>query len=397
MSCIVVGLSGGVDSSVAALLLKQQGHDVIGIYMRNWNDASVTINNECPWVDDSTDAQLIADQIGIPFQTLDFSEDYKSRIVNYMFREYEAGRTPNPDVLCNREIKFDLFLKAAQLLNADFVATGHYCRKDEIVKDGKIHYRLLSGADGNKDQSYFLCQLTPEQLAFAMFPIGHLQKAEVRAIAAKNNLITADKKDSQGLCFVGKVRLPEFLQQQLKPKQGDVFEVDANMEQYRILKAPLPPLTPESLHHLCKPYSYSIADAVRIGHHQGAHFYTVGQRKGLGIGGQRIPLFIVHTDTTANQIFVGSGHDFPGLYRRGLFIPKDKVHWVRRDSTLSPGNEAEFSVRVRYRQPLATAKLIALEGGVYIVFTNPMWGVTPGQFAAWYDGDELIGSGVIEG
>jgi tRNA-specific 2-thiouridylase len=397
MARIVVGLSGGVDSSVAALLLKEQGHEVIGIFMRNWNDESVTLNNECPWVDDSTDAQLIADQLGIPFQTLDFSAEYKKRIVDYMFREYEAGRTPNPDVLCNREIKFDIFLKAAQMLHADFVATGHYCQKSETQTPKGTLYHLIAGADPNKDQSYFLCQLTPQQLRYALFPIGHLQKSEVRALAKKHGLITADKKDSQGLCFVGKVRLPDFLQQQLKPKNGKVFQVAADMPQYEILKAPIPALLPHQLHRYTAPYTYAPQQAHEIGSHRGAHFYTVGQRKGLGIGGKEIPLFIVHTDTSNNSVFVGAGHDFPGLFRRGLFVPAKEVHWVRPDLALTPGQQASYRVRVRYRQPLANALLICTEEGVHLLFEKPMWGVTPGQFAAWYAGDELIGSGVISG
>lgn len=211
MKTVVVGLSGGVDSSVAAHLLKEQGYNVIGLFMKNWHDDSVTISDECPWLDDSNDAMLVAEKLEIPFQTVDLSEEYKERIVDYMFREYELGRTPNPDVLCNREIKFDVFLKIALSLGADFVATGHYCRKSVTDSGSKsIEYRLLSGLDSAKDQSYFLCQLSQEQLAKTLFPIGELTKPEVRKIAQDLSLVTADKKDSQGLCFIGKVRLPDF-------------------------------------------------------------------------------------------------------------------------------------------------------------------------------------------
>lgn len=394
MARIVVGLSGGVDSSVAALLLKEQGHEVIGIFMRNWNDESVTINHECPWIDDSTDAQLIADQLGIPFQTLDFSSEYKNRIVDYMFREYQSGRTPNPDILCNREIKFDIFLKAAQMLHADYVATGHYCQKTSTDTPNRTVYQLLAGKDSNKDQSYFLCQLTQQQLQYALFPIGHLRKPEVRNIAQKHGLVTANKKDSQGLCFIGKVRLPDFLQQQLKTKPGKVFEVSANMPQFQILKTAF---TPDRLDVFTSPYIYNSEQTTYIGEHNGAHFYTIGQRKGLGIGGQDIPLFVVHTDTVNNELFVGRGHDFPGLFRRGLFIPVRDIHWVRPDCELKPGETAQYRVRVRYRQPLGNANLFRTQDGLHIVFEIPVWGITPGQFAAWYKENELIGSGVIGG
>jgi tRNA-specific 2-thiouridylase len=213
---VVVGLSGGVDSSVAALLMQQAGHEVIGIFMRNWNDASPTLEQECPWIEDSNDALLVAEKLGIPFQVLDLSQEYKVRIVDYMFAEYQAGRTPNPDVLCNREIKFDLFLEAARRLGADFIATGHYAR---VEQDDQARYRLRAGLDAGKDQSYFLCQLSQDQLSKALFPIGGLQKSEVRRLAAEAGLVTAAKRDSQGLCFIGHVRLPDFLQQQLKPRE----------------------------------------------------------------------------------------------------------------------------------------------------------------------------------
>ena len=220
MKRVIIGLSGGVDSSVAAYLLKEQGYEVIGLFMKNWHDDSVTISKECPWLEDSNDAMLVADKLGIPFQVVDLSEQYKERIVDYMFREYEMGRTPNPDILCNREIKFDVFMEIALGLGADFVATGHYCRRDVLEIQGKKIYRLLAGKDANKDQSYFLCQLSQHQLSRSLFPIGELTKTEVRKIASDQGLVTAEKKDSQGLCFIGKVRLPEFLQQILMPKEG---------------------------------------------------------------------------------------------------------------------------------------------------------------------------------
>ncbi|UTW62106.1 tRNA 2-thiouridine(34) synthase MnmA [bacterium SCSIO 12741] len=397
MKRVVVGLSGGVDSSVTALLLQQQGYEVIGMFMRNWHDNSVIISEECPWVEDSTDAQLIAEQLGIPYQVIDLSEEYKERIVDYMFREYEAGRTPNPDVLCNREVKFDLFLKAALQLDADYVATGHYCRKETMEIEGKPVHRLLAGLDPNKDQSYFLCQLNQEQLSRALFPIGHLQKSEVRKLALEAGLVTADKKDSQGLCFIGKVRLPEFLQQQLKPKSGEVLEVEANLEQYSQQFDRKEEYNQAELVAMSRPYSYENQEAdYRIaGKHNGAHYFTVGQRKGLGIGGTTEPLFVLHTDTVANKVYTGQGHDHPGLYRKGLFIPTNDVHWVRDDLALEPGESRRYDLRIRYRQPLVGGKLFCESEGLYLIFDEPMWGITPGQFASWYQGEELIGSGVI--
>lgn len=388
MKRVVVGLSGGVDSSVAAYLLKKQGYEVIGMFMKNWHDDSVTISNECPWLDDSNDAMIVAQHLGIPFQAIDLSEQYKKRIVDYMFAEYERGRTPNPDVLCNREIKFDVFLDAALKLGADFVATGHYCRKDEIQKDGKVIYRLLAGKDPNKDQSYFLCQLKQEQLAKALFPIGELLKPAVRAIAKEIGLVTADKKDSQGLCFIGKVHLPDFLQQQLKPKKGKAIEVAASASVFS--KG-----TSDDLEYLSVPYDLSPEIGKEIGEHNGAHYYTIGQRKGLNIGGQPRPLFVIGTDTTENIIYMGLGEDHPGLYRKGLFIPASDEHWIRTDLKLPAGQTATFKARIRYRQPLENCSLHKKEEGLYIIFDKSQRGVTPGQFAAWYDGEELIGSGVI--
>lgn len=396
MAKVVVGLSGGVDSSVAAYLLKEEGHEVIGMFMKNWHDTSVTISDECPWIDDSNDAMLVAESLGIPFQTIDLSETYKKRIVDYMFSEYEAGRTPNPDVLCNREIKFDVFLKAAMQLGADYVATGHYCRKAEIDTDkGKI-YRLLAGKDGNKDQSYFLCQVNQEQLAKALFPIGHLNKSEVREIAAKTGLATAEKKDSQGLCFIGKVRLPDFLQQELKPKKGDIIEIDRHSTLFSSAVPGSGNSVPESgPEALCKAVVYKPQDGTKAGEHNGAHYFTIGQRKGLNIGGKAEGMFVLATDTKTNTIYVGMGEDHPGLLRKGLFIPEKDIHWIRQDLEMKTGETREYLVRIRYRQALVKASLQRKSEGIYIVFDKPAKAIAAGQFAAWYSGDELIGSGVI--
>lgn len=392
---VVVGLSGGVDSSVTAYLMQQQGYDVIALFMRNWNDESVTINNECPWVDDSNDALIVAEQLGIPFQVIDLSATYKDRIVDYMFSEYEAGRTPNPDVLCNREIKFDIFLKTALSLGADYVATGHYCRKEEEIIDGKTVYKLLAGKDNNKDQSYFLCQLTQEQLKYALFPIGDLQKSEVRAIAAEAGLATAAKKDSQGLCFIGKVRLPEFLQQQLTPKEGDVIEIPAELPLYQHHTYTYDQVDTAQLPELAKSIDYTKEMGKVVGKHKGAQFFTIGQRKGLGIGGYDLPILIIGINTKDNHVYVGKGEDHTGLNRPALFISKNEMHWVREDLKLEDGQSKTYQLRIRYRQPLENACLYQTEEGLYIVFENLQRGIAPGQFAAWYENDELIGSGVI--
>ncbi len=394
MKRVVVGLSGGVDSSVAAYLLMEQGYEVIGLFMKNWHDDSVTISNECPWLEDSNDALLVAEKLGIPFQTVDLSEQYRERIVDYMFNEYEQGRTPNPDVLCNREIKFDVFMKIALSLGADYVATGHYCRKGTVEKDGKEIYQLLAGVDGNKDQSYFLCQLSQEQLGKALFPIGELTKPQVREIAAKMDLVTADKKDSQGLCFIGKVRLPEFLQQQLQPKEGIIYEVDAAQETYS-KEIPQFGDVKEQLAYEAATINYKPEMGKMVGKHQGAHYYTIGQRKGLNVGGTKEPLFIIATDVASNAIYTGQGHNHPGLYRKALFIKENEVHWIREDLALQDGETMEVSVRIRYRQPLQKATLHRFDNGMYIAFSEPQSAITEGQFAAWYIGDELIGSGVI--
>lgn len=393
MARVVVGLSGGVDSSVAAFLLKEQGHEVIGVFMRNWHDESVTLSNECPWIDDSTDAMLVAEKLNIPFQVIDFSTEYKDRIIDYMFSEYEKGRTPNPDVLCNREIKFDVFLEAALKLNADFVATGHYCRRDEVIINGKKVYRLLSGLDNNKDQSYFLCQVSQEQLSKALFPIGHLQKSEVRKIATEQELVTAEKKDSQGLCFVGKISLPEFLQQKLAAKEGQVLLVPNNYEPY--LQKKEIAVNSGNVEQLSTPYTYEKSVGTYKGKHSGAHFFTIGQRKGLHIGGMAEPLFVIATDVENNIIYTGEGEQHPGLYRHALFISTHDVHWIREDLKLNPGQSMDINCRIRYRQPLQKAQLIQKEEGLYILFEKAQKGITPGQFAAWYQGEELLGSGII--
>ncbi len=389
MQTVVVGLSGGVDSSVAAYLLKEQGYNVIGIFMKNWHDESVTIADDCPWIDDSQDALLVAEKLGIPFQTLDLSVEYKERIVDYMFAEYEAGPTPNPDVLCNREIKFDVFLKAAEKLGADFVATGHYCRKGQAPNGT---YQLLAGKDKNKDQSYFLCQLTQDQLAKALFPIGALEKPAVREIAAGQGLITADKKDSQGLCFIGKVKLPTFLQQQLLPKKGTIIELGDDLPAYDYY-AEL--LATDNHKALAEPFVYQPNMGHEVGEHNGAHYFTIGQRKGLGVGGTPLPLFVVGTNTETNTIYTGQGDTHPGLHKKALFIQTDECHWIRTDLALRVGERVEYGVRIRYRQPLVKATLIQEKEGLYILFDEPVSGVSPGQFAAWYNGEELIGSGVI--
>lgn len=394
MKRVIVGLSGGVDSSVAAYLLKEQGYEVIGLFMKNWHDDSVTISNECPWLEDSNDAMIVAEKLGIPFQTIDLSEQYKERIVDYMFNEYEKGRTPNPDVLCNREIKFDVFLKIALDLGADYVATGHYCRKETIEKEGKTIHRLLAGKDTNKDQSYFLCQLSQDQLEKALFPIGELTKPEVREIAAKANLITAEKKDSQGLCFIGKVKLPDFLQQQLQPKEGVIVEVPLSNENYH-LETPEFTNKIDELAFRAQKYTYSKNDGKVVGKHQGAHYFTKGQRKGLAVGGTVEPLFVIETDVKENIIYTGQGKSHPGLYRRTLFVNDDELHWVREDMALQPDESMEVLARIRYRQQLEKAFLYKIEGGLYVDFEKPQSAITEGQFVAWYIEDELIGSGVI--
>jgi len=385
MKTVVVGLSGGVDSSVAAYILKNKGYNVIGLFMRNWNDESVIIDEDCPWIEDSNDALQVAEILEIPFQVIDFSKEYKERIVDYMFKEYQNGRTPNPDILCNREIKFDLFLKKAIELGADFVATGHYCRKEEITIDGDKIQRLLAGKDATKDQSYFLCQVNQYQLSKSLFPIGDMQKSEVRKLAKEIGLNTAEKKDSQGLCFIGKVKLPTFLQQFLKLKTGKVVEINAENSMY--LK--------ENISNKFEGFSYSSSIGKVVGDHNGAHYYTIGQRKGLNIGGFPLPLFIIGTNVKENIIYVGQGEDHPGLYRDGLTVSKENIHWVREDLKIDFNNPTDYNSRIRYRQKLTPCTITINEFGLKVSFQESQRGITPGQFISWYKNDELIGSGVI--
>ena len=394
MKKVIIGLSGGVDSSVSALLLKQQGYEVIGLFMKNWHDETVTISDDCPWLDDSNDAMLIAEKLDIPFQTVDLSEQYHSRIIDYMFNEYENGRTPNPDVLCNREIKFDIFLKIALNLGADYIATGHYCQVNKINKDNKEIYRLIVGADEKKDQSYFLCQLNQKQLSKAIFPIGHLTKSDVRDIAKKNDLITAYKKDSQGLCFVGKVKLPDFLKQRLTPKKGKVIKIDSESVKQEIdlneVKS-----KEKQLELLSSPFSFSSDYGEEIGEHHGAYYYTVGQRKGLNIGGYREPLFVLETDVSKNIIYVGMGESHPALYKKALFVKSNEIHWIREDLKINENETMNVEFRIRYRQPLQSGTIYRFKKGLYILFDKPISSVTSGQFVSWYIDDELIGSGTI--
>ena len=394
MKKVIIGLSGGVDSSVSALLLKQQGYEVIGLFMKNWHDETVTISDDCPWLDDSNDAMLIAEKLDIPFQTVDLSEQYHSSIIDYMFNEYENGRTPNPDVLCNREIKFDIFLKIALNLGADYIATGHYCQVNKINKDDKEIYRLMAGADEKKDQSYFLCQLNQKQLSKAIFPIGHLTKSDVRDIAKKNDLITADKKDSQGLCFVGKVKLPDFLKQRLTPKKGKVIKIDSESIKQEIDLNEVKSKEKE-LELLSSPFSFSSDDGEEIGEHHGAYYYTVGQRKGLNIGGFSEPLFVLETDVSKNIIYVGMGESHPALYKKALFVKSNEIHWIREDLKINENETMNVEFRIRYRQPLQSGTIYRFKKGLYILFDKPISSVTSGQFVSWYIDDELIGSGTI--
>jgi tRNA-specific 2-thiouridylase len=394
MKRVVVGLSGGVDSSVTAHLLKEQGYEVIGLFMKNWHDDSVTISNECPWLEDSNDAMIVAEKLEIPFQVVDLSEQYKERIVDYMFDEYEKGRTPNPDILCNREIKFDVFMDIALKLGADYVATGHYCRKDDEIIDGNPVYKLLAGKDNNKDQSYFLCQLSQEQLTKALFPIGELTKPEVREIAKKANLITAEKKDSQGLCFIGKVRLPEFLQQKLQPKEGVIVTIPSDFEQYT-KSAPKFENKEAELAYFSTKFSYKKEDGKVVGKHQGAHYFTKGQRKGLNVGGTKEGLYVIETDVVENVIYTGEGKSHNGLYRNVLFVSNEELHWIREDLALKPEETMNVDARIRYRQVLEKATLYKVESGLYVEFRNKQSAIQEGQFVAWYQNEELLGSGVI--
>ncbi|MBO4691910.1 MAG: tRNA 2-thiouridine(34) synthase MnmA [Bacteroidales bacterium] len=397
---IIVGLSGGVDSSVAALLLKQQGCDVEAMYMQNWHDITGTLHGECEWEEEKVVAEMVAKQIGIPFHFVDLSDDYRRQVVDYMFSEYAAGRTPNPDVMCNSKIKFASFLKKVEELGGDMVATGHYCKKETITVNGREVYRILAGDDPNKDQSYFLCQLTQDQLKKALFPIGHLTKPQVREIARKYNLPSAEKKDSQGICFVGKVDLPVFLQQKLKAKEGNVVEIFK--EDYPVIKqradkeAVAKDTTNENLFKECLPVTYLPEDGKVIGKHIGVQYYTIGQRHGLNIGGHQGSIFIISTDTATNTIYVGEGKEHPGLFRNGLIIKPEEIHWIREDLKMKEEEQREYLVRIRYRQPLQKATLKMRKEGMFILFEKPQRGITPGQFAAWYETDgEMLGSGPI--
>lgn len=525
---VCVGLSGGVDSSVAALLLKREGHDVFAMFMQNWHDADATLHGDCEWEEDRFVAEMVARKIGIPFFFVDLSKEYRQRVVEYMFNEYSAGRTPNPDILCNREIKFDAFLEAAKGLGADMVATGHYCRREpllddsgeQVIIDGQPQWRLLEGVDPNKDQSYFLCQLTQDQLGKALFPIGGLTKPEVREIARLADLPSADKKDSQGICFVGKVDLPTFLKQKLEPREGEVVEVFDSFykdnSQYTFVKdtlggllatpgeprmitafasedsggagfnnmpvidtsanssidgqrgdqrlasqrfAPYPgkcsarriaapaPISTSSIPDQCsdrriaapvntfdesklaalsgedwmklsEPIDYSVikfeTETYRsgkrhirktrykenpwgavVGKHDGAQFYTIGQRKGLGIGGHKDSVFVLATDVESNIIYVGEGHGHKGLSRSCVRITPRDIHWIRRDLEMRDGEIRRYRVRVRYRQPLQDAWLAKRPEGLFILFDMPQRGLSSGQFAAWYSSEgETLGSGV---
>ncbi|MFR9651128.1 MAG: tRNA 2-thiouridine(34) synthase MnmA [Rikenellaceae bacterium] len=389
MARIVVGISGGVDSSVAAYLLKEQGHEVIGLFMINWHDTTGTLEGDCAWHDDRVFAELVAKRLDIALHTVDLSDHYRTRVVDQMFAEYERGRTPNPDILCNREIKFDIFLDEALKLGADYVATGHYCQREEEIIDGTTYYKLIAGADPNKDQSYFLCQLSQQQLSRAMFPIGHMMKSEVRRVADEQGLATAKRKDSQGICFVGKVDLPVFLQQKLAKKEGYIHEIKATWTRYAKRVAE------DDLATLSAPFPYTPRDGKKIGTHNGAHFYTIGQRKGLGIGGRKESLFIIATDVDENIIYVGEGDSHPGLYRKALKIDGN-LHWVNPSKELQIGEQGEFDLRIRYRQQLQTATLFMRPEATYILFKEPQRGIAAGQFAALYSNNELVASGVIE-
>ncbi|HLN19719.1 MAG TPA: tRNA 2-thiouridine(34) synthase MnmA [Bacteroidales bacterium] len=393
---VIIGLSGGVDSSVAAWILKQKGYEVEGLFMRNWHDTTGLLQSECHWEDDLMFASMVADKLKIPFYQVDLSDVYRQRVVDYMFSEYEKGRTPNPDVLCNREIKFDSFAEEARKLGGDFVATGHYCRKDEISTSNGMIYRLLAGSDPNKDQSYFLCQISQKQLETALFPVGDLLKPDVRKIAADLGLATAHRKDSQGICFVGKVDLPVFLQQKLEAKKGHIIEIE-NLSGFPDYKDGYPAEDAEedTLSEMTKPFSYNKESGKIIGNHRGAHFFTIGQRKGMNVGGYKEPLFVIATDIENNIVYVGEGQNHPGLNRKGLFVKKDEIHWLRTDLQSTDNDTRDYLVRIRYRQPLQKARLFFRQNGLYIIFDKLQRGIAPGQFAAWYNEDELLGSGVI--
>lgn len=393
---VVIGLSGGVDSSVAASILKDHGYEVIGLFMKNWHDTTGLLQSGCHWEDDLMFAEMVADRLHISFHMVDLSETYREKVVDYMFAEYRRGRTPNPDVLCNREIKFDSFAAEAEKLDAGMIATGHYCRLEMINTDNGLIYRLMSGKDHNKDQSYFLCQLSQKQLSKSLFPLGALTKPEVRKIADTLGLATATRKDSQGICFVGRVHLPTFLQQKLEPRKGAIIEIPCKEDlKYHETGLPSDNISDEELKSVSAPHSFDPSHGRHAGTHNGAHFFTTGQRKGMNTGGYKEPLFVLATDTEKNIIYAGEGQSHPGLYRKGLHIIKNEIHWIREDLEMAPGESREYLVRIRYRQPLQRAKLFSREDGIYIIFHDLQRGITPGQFAVWYDDDEVIGSGVI--
>ena len=385
---VVIALSGGVDSSVAAYLLKKQGYSLIGLFMKNWHDENATISDECPWLEDSNDAMLVADKLKIPFKTVDLSKEYKKRIIDYMFKEYSNGRTPNPDILCNKEIKFDVFMKLALSLDADYVATGHY---SQIKSTNNSEYRLLQGIDKTKDQSYFLCQLNQKQLSKILFPIGHLKKSEVRDIAKQNNLVTADKKDSQGLCFVGKIRLPEFLQQKLKKKKGDIIEIPSNSNFFKIKSE----VGQSRLNQLSKKYEFSKSDGKVIGEHNGAYYYTIGQRKGLAVGGYDKPIFVIGINTKSNEIFVGKGKNHPGLIKKAIQIDIATINWVNDLYNIDLIKTLKLKARIRYRQPLQDIIIHIYRKKLYVEFKKYQTAITSGQFLAFYHKNELIASSVI--
>tara|TARA_B100000963_G_scaffold321654_1_gene305160 strand:- start:75364 stop:76551 length:1188 start_codon:yes stop_codon:yes gene_type:complete len=391
---VVVAMSGGVDSSVAAYLLKEKKYNVIGLFMKNWHDTSVTLSDECPWLEDSYDAMTVAEKLKIPFQSIDLSDEYKSKIVDYMIKEYKEGRTPNPDILCNKEIKFDIFLKKALSLGADFIATGHYARKIKTKNGDKIIYNLLSGKDKLKDQSYFLCQLNQGQISKILFPIGGLEKSKVRYIAKKQNLATAEKRDSQGLCFIGKVKLPDFLKQKLIERKGNIILIEKQSFLERN-KESFHKTFDAFLDNNSKPSIFSLEDGDTIGYHNGAHFYTVGQRKGLSIGGTNKPLYILKTDVKNNIIYVGEGNDHPGLFRRGIAINREKVHWLREDIKLCENEFLKVKSRIRYRQKLKNSYLYMRNKKLFIIFDSPISSISEGQFVVWYLKNELIGSAAI--
>ena len=390
---VIIGLSGGVDSSVAAWVLREQGYVVDGLFMRNWHDTTGLLQSDCHWEDDLMFAEMVAKKLSIPFHFVDLSEPYRKRVMDYMFTEYEKGRTPNPDVLCNREIKFDSFAEEARKLGGDFVATGHYCRKEIISVNNTLIYRLLAGKDDNKDQSYFLCQVSQEQLSYSLFPIGEMTKPEVRKIAERLELPTATRKDSQGICFVGKVHLPTFLQQKLKAKDGQIVEIPVTTEFKKW--EPGDSLSEKDLISAVEPHKLNPAEGKIIGIHNGAHFFTIGQRKGINVGGYKEPLFVIGTDVENNILYVGEGQSHPGLYRKVLQVRNDEIHWIRPDLEMAEDESREYMVRIRYRQPLQKARFYRRQEGMYIIFNKLQRGIAPGQFAAWYDGDEVIGSGVI--